>query len=173
MRSPIISTLFAVSASLTVVSAQFPVPVPWEITSISVQNIRHGTGGFWSFNITDTPTASPQGFETQQCYYYGASAAYFAVTDYPVDAPCNADFPELTFTFAPSSRGFDFNITHVWGSGDDDKCGYDNGTWVFSHDDILGQQSDVGNNFGQAGSFEGNFIAMYPSRSAVSTESWP
>ena len=41
----------------------------------------------------------------------------------------------------------------------------DNGTWHFSWDDVKGQESDVQNNFGQAGSFSHNPFQMYPTRS--------
>lgn len=75
----------------------------------------------WTFNITDTPTVSPQGFNTQTCYYYGEEAYEFAIDDYPVDAPCNDEFTELTFTVAPDGSYFVFNITHLWGSAHDGK----------------------------------------------------
>lgn len=41
----------------------------------------------------------------------------------------------------------------------------DNGTWHFSWDDVMGQELDVQNNFGQAGSFSHSPFQMYPKRS--------
>lgn len=49
----------------------------------------------------------------------------------------------------------------------------DNASWIFSANDVLGQESDVANNFGQAGSFERDLVTMYPLRSEESTEPWP
>ena len=40
----------------------------------------------------------------------------------------------------------------------------DNATWIFSSDDVRGQENDVQNNFGQAGSFERSVFEMYPLR---------
>jgi hypothetical protein len=40
----------------------------------------------------------------------------------------------------------------------------DNGTWIFSSDDVRGQENDVRNNFGQAGSFTSAGFNMYPLR---------
>jgi len=160
------SIIAALSASLVVVSAQEPeIPVPWEITGLTIENTRHGTGGFWQFNITDTPTFSPQGFNTQTCYYYGATTYDFAIEDYPVDAPCNPSFTELTFTLAPAGSSFIFNITHAWGPAHN---GLDNGTWSFSYDDVRGQEFDVLNNFGQAGAYSNPGFNMYPLRSTPS-----
>jgi len=45
----------------------------------------------------------------------------------------------------------------------------DNGAWTFSHDDVSGQEFDAQNNFGQAGGFVSNQIAMYPNRAVASS----
>ncbi|PMD18230.1 hypothetical protein NA56DRAFT_577254 [Hyaloscypha hepaticicola] len=150
------------------------VPVPWLITGLSISNIRHGTGGFWSFNISDTPTLAPQGFNTT-CNYQSA-AAYFAVSEPPINAPCAN--PNVTFGLFPDTNAHDFvfNVTHVWwGScGGTDSCGsapkrcIDNGTWIFSWDDVMGEENDVQNNFGQAGSFFHLPFQIYPTRSVPS-----
>lgn len=68
--------------------------------------------GSWSFNISDTPTLAPQGFNTT-CNYQSA-AAYFAVSEPPINAPCTN--PNVTFGLFPDTNAHDFvfNVTHVW-----------------------------------------------------------
>ncbi|KAE9367724.1 hypothetical protein N431DRAFT_416522 [Stipitochalara longipes BDJ] len=145
------------------------VPVPWLISGLSIGNIRHGTGGFWNLNIADTPTPAPQGFNTS-CSYQSA-AAYFAISEPPYNAPCAN--PNVTFGLFPQNSIHEFvlNITHVWwgncGSPAPKRC-VDNGTWTFSWDDVMGEENDVQNNFGQAGSFSHSPFQMYPTRAVPS-----
>lgn len=144
---------------------QLMVPVPWEVTNLNMYNTRHGTGGTWEFNILDSSNNTLQAFNTT-CHYFGETAYEFALDDYPVDQPCNN--PNVTFSLYPTGTWFQLNVTHLWGS-----CGTsahegppcnDNATWIFSSDDVRGQEDDVQNNFGQAGSFERSVFEMYPLR---------
>lgn len=53
---------------------------------------------------------------------------------------------------------------HAGGNPTPKRC-VDNGTWHFSWDDVMGQELDVQNNFGQSGSFSHSPLQMYPTRS--------
>lgn len=150
---------FIAAASLSAAD-QLMVPVPWQISDLTISNIRHGSGGTWQFNIVDTPTTAPQGFNTS-CYYYNPTTYEFAIDGVPIDQPC-AD-PSVTFSLYPGPNGFIFNVTHLWGANNND-----NGTWTFSTDDVRGQEFDVQNNFGQSGGFARSYIAMYPNRAVPS-----
>ena len=78
-------------------------------------------------------------------------------------APCGDH--NVTFSLYPNwPLGFVFNVTHVWGANGRQ----DNGTWSFSKDDVAGQESDVRNNFGQAGAFFRGGLSMYPERALPS-----
>lgn len=44
----------------------------------------------------------------------------------------------------------------------------DNGTWLFSYNDVSGQERDVQNNFGQWGTFTHPSFNMYPKRAKES-----
>jgi hypothetical protein len=57
--------------------------------------------------------------------------------------------------------------TDTCGSPTPKRC-VDNGTWTFSWDDVVGEENDVQNNFGQAGSFSHNPFQMYPTRAVPS-----
>ncbi|KAG9244708.1 hypothetical protein BJ878DRAFT_56739 [Calycina marina] len=166
-----LSTLFLSLATSSIALAQsnpLMVPVPWWISNLQIYNIRHGTGGTWQFNIVDTPTLAPQSINTTCHYYYGGSY-YFAIDGPPINQPCNN--PNVTFSLYPNGNTFQFNITHLWGncgtSAESVPCN-DNGTWVFSKDDVVGQEMDVQNNFGQAGSFGRTGLNMYPKRAKAS-----
>jgi len=167
-----ISTIVKVCLAAAGLSfAQSPplmVPVPWYITDLSISNIRHGSGGTWSFNILDAPTVAPQGFNTS-CRYYNPTTYIFAIDGAPINQPCND--PSVTFSLYPSANGFTFNVTHLWGNCgtvDAPQACNDNGTWTFSTDDVRGQEVDVQNNFGQSGYFSRSSIAMYPKRAVPS-----
>ncbi|KAJ8065515.1 hypothetical protein OCU04_006197 [Sclerotinia nivalis] len=161
--------LFSAGAITTGLAQQFMVPAPWYVEKISIGNVRHGTGGFWSFNLIDTPTPAPQGLNVT-CSYTYQTAYGFALDGYPVDASCSGD-SNVTFSLYPDGNHFTFNITHLYGN-----CGTadslapcnDNGTWQFSWDDVMGQEFDVQNNFGQSGSFYRDSISMYPNRAIPS-----
>jgi hypothetical protein len=145
----------------------------------------------WSFNISDTPTLAPQGFNTT-CSYFNPTTYNFAVDGYPVNAPCAN--PNVTFGLYPSTCGFTLNITHLYGnsgryieslgqpaSSNADSCVSsaggntnipfnDNGTWTFSSDDVRGQEFDARNNFGQSGYFAPEPFQIYPLRAIASSK---
>jgi len=156
-------------ASVVAQNITFPVPVPWLVSGLSINNIRHGSGGFWSFDIVDTPTLTPQGFNTT-CSYQSRTAAIFAIDDPPYHAPCTN--PNVTFGLFPSGGQFVFNVTHkYYGECKTHKgeC-VDHGNWTFSNDDVRGQEDDVQNNFGQAGFFTHAPFNMYPKRAISSSK---
>ncbi|RDL41665.1 uncharacterized protein BP5553_01644 [Venustampulla echinocandica] len=106
-------SLFEVSALVGLVFSQFMVPVPWYVSSVTIGNIRHGTGGFWNLNISDTPTLAPQGFNTS-CAYYNPTTYIFALDGAPYKAPCAN--PNVTFGLFPNGGcGFTLNVTHTYG----------------------------------------------------------
>ncbi|TAQ83243.1 hypothetical protein B7494_g8435 [Chlorociboria aeruginascens] len=161
------SSLIPLSAVVAgVLSQTLQVPVPWQITNLVMGNTRHGTGGYWQFNILDTPTIPPQGFNTT-CYYYGDYSYTFALDDPPYNEPCAN--PNVTFGIFADGEAFTFNVTHTWGTCGTGPC-IDNGTWQFSYDDVRGQENDVQNNFGQSGGFASSYIGMYPTRTVASTK---
>ncbi|KAA8568541.1 hypothetical protein EYC84_007561 [Monilinia fructicola] len=88
--------LFFSGAVTTGLAQQFMVPAPWYVEKISIGNTRHGTGGFWSFNLIDTPTPAPQGLNVT-CSYTSQTTYTFALDGAPVDAPCSGD-PNVTFS---------------------------------------------------------------------------
>jgi len=165
MHFSLFSTISTLSILCTPALSQITVPVPWQITDLSISNIRHGTGGFWSFNILDSPTTSPQSFNTT-CSYENPTTYDFAIDGAPVDQPCND--PSVTFSLYPEGSLFIFNVTHIYGTCGSAPCN-DNGTWAFTSDDVRGQEFDAGNNFGQAGGFQEAYIAMYPNRAIASS----
>jgi hypothetical protein len=75
--------------------------------------MRTHTNSRWEFNIVDTSNLTTQAFNTS-CHYYGDSAYYFAMDDYPVDQPCNN--PNVTFSLYPTGSWFQLNVTHSWGN---------------------------------------------------------
>jgi len=159
------------ATSLVVAQNALMVPVPWLVSQLSISNIRHGTGGFWSFDIVDTPTAVPQGFNTT-CSYRTLTGYIFALQDPPYHAPCTN--PNVTFGLFPSGNQFVFNVTHKYGECKTEKgkqrpC-IDHGNWTFSYDDVRGQENDVQNNFGQAGYFNYQPFNMYPIRAIPSSK---
>ncbi|KAF8860478.1 hypothetical protein BDZ45DRAFT_619755 [Acephala macrosclerotiorum] len=161
------STAISLLATTAVAQNQLMVPVPWVISSLSISNIRHGTGGWWSFNIVDTPTLAPQGFNTT-CSYHANTYVFALDGPPPYNEPCSN--PNVTFGLFPNANHeFTFNVTHVYECGKTSPC-TDNGTWSFSWDDVRGQEDDVQNNFGQAGGFSRSYISMYPTRAVASSK---
>ena len=67
----------------------------------------------WELNILDSSNNTLQAFNTT-CHYYGDTAYYFAMDDYPVDQPCNN--PNVTFSLYPTGTWFQLNVTHLWGN---------------------------------------------------------
>ncbi|KAM3065626.1 hypothetical protein ACMFMG_011335 [Clarireedia jacksonii] len=161
-------TSFVLATAAAVSAQQFMVPTPWYVQDISIGNVRHGTGGFWSLKIIDTPTPAPQGLNVT-CYYYSGYTYIYALDGAPINEPCND--PNVTFGLFPDGDHFTLNITHLYGdcgsAGNPKPC-KDNGTWRFSWDDVRGQESDVQNNFGQSGGFSRAEIDMYPTRDVPS-----
>ncbi|KAH6674823.1 hypothetical protein B0J14DRAFT_509938 [Halenospora varia] len=167
------SSLFTFTAlcAVALAQSQFMVPVPWYISKITIGNIRHGTGGYWSMSILDTPTVAPQGFNTT-CYYWYGGTYIFALDGAPTNAPCANT--NVTFGLFPNANHeFTLNVTHLYGDcgtpGSPKAC-VDNGTWSFSWDDVRGQEVDVQNNFGQAGGFYREGVSMYPTRAIASSK---
>ncbi|ESZ90791.1 hypothetical protein SBOR_8820 [Sclerotinia borealis F-4128] len=161
--------LISAGAITTGLAQGFMVPTPWSVQKINIGNIRHGTGGFWSFNLIDTPTPAPQGLNVT-CSYNSRTTYRFAIDGAPIEQPCSGN-PNVTFSLYPAGDHFTFNITHLYGNcgtADSPSPCNDNGTWRFSRDDVLGQEFDVQNNFGQSGSFNRDSISMYPKRAILS-----
>ncbi|RDL41199.1 uncharacterized protein BP5553_01178 [Venustampulla echinocandica] len=149
------------------------VAVPWKITSIIIENTIDGVGGIWSFEIADTPTPAPQGFNTS-CHYYNPDVTKFAVDGNPIDQPC--EDANVRFSMFQLYGDFTLSVHHTWGDCSIGDVGEetnempctDFGSFTFSIDEVLGQQSDSENNFGQYGHFFRDAVIVYPQRQVPS-----